>query len=90
MAHLMAGPNPIFAMLVQLHLDGDNVSNRMSGYLNQYSDLLRAGRFGDRVPGVGWGGELFRTCPDRSSSLPSLLYNGYRVFPGGKAAEAWR
>ena len=21
---------------------------------------------------------------------PSLLYNGYRVFPGGKAAESWR
>jgi len=21
---------------------------------------------------------------------PSLLYNGYRVFPGGKAAGAWR
>jgi len=20
---------------------------------------------------------------------PSLLYNGYWVFPGGKAAEAW-
>ena len=23
------------------------------------------------------------------SSLLSLLYNGYRVFPGGKAAGAW-
>jgi len=21
---------------------------------------------------------------------PNLLYNGYRVFPGGKAAGAWR
>ena len=30
-----------------------------------------------------WG-EIFRTCPDRPSGLPSLVYNGYRVFPGGK------
>jgi len=30
------------------------------------------------------GGEIFRTCPDRPCSPPSLLYNGYRVFPGGK------
>jgi len=30
------------------------------------------------------GGEIFRTCPDRPWDRPSLLYNGYRVFPGGK------
>ena len=30
------------------------------------------------------GGEIFRTCPDRSWGPSSLLYNGYRVFPGGK------
>ena len=30
------------------------------------------------------GGEIFRTCPDRPWSPPSLLYNEYRVFPGGK------
>ena len=29
-----------------------------------------------------WG-EIFRTCPDRPSGPPSLLYNGYRFFPGG-------
>ena len=29
-------------------------------------------------------GEIFRTCPDRPWDSPSLLYNGYRVFPGGK------
>ena len=29
------------------------------------------------------GGEIFRTCPDRPCGPPSLLYNGYRVFPGG-------
>jgi len=30
------------------------------------------------------GGEIFRTCPDRPRGQPSLLYNGYQVFPGGK------
>ena len=34
------------------------------------------------------GGEIFRTCPDRPWGPPSLLYNGYRVFPGGK--ERWK
>jgi len=42
---------------------------------------LRAGRSGDRIP---VGVEIFRTCPDRPWGPPSLLYNGYRVFPGGK------
>jgi hypothetical protein len=28
--------------------------------------------------------------PNRPWGPPSLLYNGYRVFPGGKAAGAWR
>ena len=42
---------------------------------------LRAGRSGDRIT---VGGEIFRTCPDRPWGPPSLLYNGYRVFPGVK------
>jgi len=29
------------------------------------------------------GGEIFRNRPDRPWGPPSLLYNGYRVFPGG-------
>jgi hypothetical protein len=28
--------------------------------------------------------EIFRIYPDRLRAPPSLLYNGYRVFPGGK------
>jgi len=38
-------------------------------------------------PGIEsrWGGgKIFRTCPDRPWGPPSLLYNGYRAFPGGK------
>ena len=30
-----------------------------------------------------WG-EIVRTCPGRPWGPPSLLYNGYHVFPGGK------
>ena len=36
------------------------------------------------------GGEIFRILPDRPWGPPSLLYNGYRVFPRDKAAGAWR
>ena len=36
------------------------------------------------------GGEIFCTCPDGLWGPLSLLYNGYQVFPGGKAAGAWR
>jgi len=43
---------------------------------------------GYRLGGPGiesrWGGEIFRTCPARPWGPPSLLYNGYQVFPGGK------
>jgi hypothetical protein len=31
--------------------------------------------------------EIFRTCPDRPWGPPSLLYNGYRVFPGVKCGR---
>jgi hypothetical protein len=49
-------------------------------------DWQRAGRSGDRIP---VGDEIFRTRPNRPWGPRSLLYNGYRVFPGGKAAGAW-
>jgi hypothetical protein len=39
------------------------------------------------IPG---GGEIYHACPHRPRGQPSLMYNGYRVFPGGKAAGAWR
>ena len=36
------------------------------------------------------GGEFFRTSPGRPWGTPNLLYNGHRVFSGGKAAVTWR
>ena len=34
-------------------------------------------------------GDIFRTRPERPWGPTSLLYNGYRVFPGGKVTGAW-
>jgi hypothetical protein len=36
------------------------------------------------------GGQIFCTRPERPWGAHSLLYDGYRVFPRGKAAGAWR
>jgi hypothetical protein len=49
------------------------------------SSVVIATRYGLEGPGIEsrWG-EIFRTYPDRLWGPPSLLYNGYRVFPGGK------
>ena len=50
-----------------------------------------ATRYGLDGPGIKsrWG-EIFCTRSDRPWGPPSLLYNGYHVFPGGKATGAWR
>jgi hypothetical protein len=55
-------------------------------------DSLRAGRSGDRIPwgGRGGGRDIFRARPYRPWGPPSLVHIGYRIFQGGKAAEAWR
>ena len=53
--------------------------------------IIIAIRYGlDRLGSNLGTGEIFRTRPDRPWGPPSLLYNRYRVFPGGKAAGAWR
>ena len=35
------------------------------------------------------GGEIFCTRPDQPWDRPGPLYDGHRVFPGGKTARAW-
>jgi hypothetical protein len=44
--------------------------------------------YGLEGPGIEsrWG-EIFRTYPDRLRGPPNFLYNGYRVFPGGKGGR---
>ena len=56
--------------------------------------LFKRGVLGERGRGTatGWtvrgsnpgGGEIFRICPERPWAPPNHLYNGYRVFLGGK------
>ena len=60
-------------------------------WLSRYSIVGRVAQSVQRLA-TGWtirgsnpgGSEIFRTCPDRPSGPPSLLYNGYRVFSEGK------
>jgi len=54
---------------------------------SRYSDSQPAGRSGDRIPvGMRFSAPV-RTRP---GGPPTLLYNGYIVFPGGKAAGVCR
>ena len=57
-----------------------------------YIRVIQETRYGLDGPRIEsrCGGGIFRTRPDRPWGPPSLLYNGYRVFPRGKAAGAWR
>jgi hypothetical protein len=49
------------------------------------SSVSIATDYGLEGPGIeSWWGKILRTCPDRPWGPPSLLYNGYQVFPGGK------
>jgi hypothetical protein len=59
--------------------------------LGQGNSVGIATRYGLDGPGIEfrWD-EIFRTCPDRPWGPPSLLYNGYRAIPVGKAAGPWR
>jgi hypothetical protein len=45
--------------------------------------------YGLDSPGIEsqWG-EIFRTCPDRSWGPPTVLYNGYQVFPRLKSGRS--
>jgi len=79
--------------------EDDALALKYVGVFNkeQYNKLCGPGSsvgiatgYGLNGPGIEsrWG-EIFCTCLDRPLGSPSLLYNGYRVFPGGRAAGAW-
>jgi len=54
-------------------------------YVGRDSSVGIATGYGVDGPGIeSRAGEIFRTRPDRPWGPPSLLYNGYHVFPGGK------
>jgi hypothetical protein len=60
----------------------------LSTHLFTVSRESIATRYGLEGPGIDsrWG-EIFRTYPDLLRGPPSLPYNGYRVFPGGKGGR---
>ena len=60
---------------------GGGVVSRLRG---PGSSVGIATGYGLDGPGFESRGEIFRTCPGLPLGPPSLLYNGYRVFPGGK------
>jgi hypothetical protein len=63
------------------------------GQLSRYSDSLQAGRSGNQIlVGAYMICEWERDFPshqDWHRGSPNLPYNGYWVFPGGKAAGEW-
>jgi hypothetical protein len=81
-------PEPISASRAKGKKDG--ILPRLPDIRSRDSSVGIATRYGwkVRVSNLG-GGEIFRTRPDRPWGPPSLLYNGYRVVSGGKAAGAW-
>jgi len=79
-------PEPLSASRAEGKKDG--ILPRLPHIRSRDSAVGIATRYGWTVRGSNrGGGEIFRTRPDRGP--PSLLYNGYRVFSGGKAARAW-
>jgi hypothetical protein len=66
--------------------------NRFDCYLMTWGSLDNsvciATRYGLEGPGIeSWWGKIFRIYPDRLRGPPSVPYNGYRVFPGGKGGR---
>jgi hypothetical protein len=60
-------------------------------YAGRDSSVGIATRYGLDGPGIESRGRRAFPQPSRPAlGPPSLLYNGYQVFPGGKAAGAWR
>ena len=80
---LLRGGSPKSRFGIFRNVSGKNVGQDSSvGIVTGYGLEVRGSN-----PG---GDEIFRTCPDRSCAPPRLLYKGYRVIPGRKAAGPWR
>ena len=57
------------------------VPSSWAGQRSRYSEWLRAGQSGDRIP---VGARFSALVHTDTRGPPNLLYNGYRLFPGGE------
>ena len=74
--------HPLCALLLAFLL---GISHLPMSFVTTVNTVISEMKSGWTVRGSNaGGGEIFRTCPDRPWGPPSLLCNGYRVFPGGK------
>ena len=75
------GKKPAYTMNVNIYMP--------QIYRGRDSSVGIATCYGLDGPGIESWWRCTRTRPDLPWGPPSLLYNGYRVFPGGEAAGAW-
>jgi hypothetical protein len=61
-----------------------NISDMKDERMYSCKKTDQRGKTPDKKKKNPGGGEIFRIRPARPWGLPSLLYNGYRVFPGVK------
>jgi hypothetical protein len=71
---------------VAVHFTGDNLYVDGPGYLSLYSDSLRTGRSGERIPVQA---KLSASVQTGNGAKPASCKWVPRLCPGGKAAGAW-
>jgi hypothetical protein len=82
----------MFRLFVFLRLSVDAVyfkyiwTQQGARYLSRYSESLRAGRSGDRMP---VSAILSPPVPTGPGAYPTSYKMGTGSFPGGKTAESW-
>ena len=93
--YVSCSPTPFTLSLLLLSQAKISIFKHFNSYIlrnvGRDSSVGIANRYGLDGPGIEsrWW-RIFCNRPDRSWGSPSLLYNGYQVFPGGKTAGAWR
>jgi len=83
--YVKIGKNKIRAVILNVIFYRPENKSLMLTECGPGSSVGIATGYGLNGPGIEsrWG-EIFHTSPDRPWVPPSLLYSGYRAFPGGK------
>jgi len=84
-AYVEGGSGSVVGIATGYGMDGPEIQSRCGEIFRTCPDRPWGPATGWTLWGSNSGGdEIFRTCPDRSWCPSNLLYNEYRVFPGGK------